>query len=437
MQTRKTAVSGLLVTSVVVLGACADTPTTGPQAMEGDATAFARITQSATGMDAVFARVAQDNPGFGGAFYDENGTLTVYMAGGDVGPMGGDVGPMAAQLETSLARAGVAQPGKQVRVIAGQYDFLKLSAVRSHMNSVLGTDGVVFTDVDEARNRVTIGVSSDAAAKLVARTAARLGDDAAAVHIETVDPILPMVTLRDAVRPVPGGMQINFPGFLCTLGFNIRASSPVASNMRGYVTNSHCTTTQGGVENTPHGQPTLAQRIGQEIYDPIYFTGAPCPAGRRCRYSDSSVGRYDANVPSAFGRIARTTGINSLTIDSISPHFIITAERSAAMTGEAIHKVGRTTGWSSGNITQTCATVNVGGTNITLFCQNIVVGPAQSVGGGDSGSATWSFTQGGGPNDITLRGLLWGGSGSTLFVYSPLDQIAQDGTPRGLSWRSF
>jgi hypothetical protein len=400
--------------------------------MAGDATAFSRITQSALGGDAALARVAMENPGFGGAYYAEDGALVVYMKGGEVSPM-------SARLASSLESAGFAAQGRQARVVEGEYDFLELAAVRNQINPVLSESGVVFTDIDEARNRVTVGVSDRNAMKVVARAAAALGDNGAAVRVELVDPIMPMQDLRAAVRPVPGGMQINFPGFLCTLGFNIRASSPIASNMRGYVTNSHCTSTQGGVENTPHGQPLLAQRIGQEIYDPQYWTGAPCPAGRRCRYSDSSVGRYDENVPSAFARIARTTGFNSLVIDTNNPHFHIVGQQSAGVVGDSIHKVGRTTGWTRGVITQSCATVNVGGETITLFCQNIVTGPTNSVSGGDSGSGTWSFDrrQGAGPNDVILRGLLWGGGGTTVFVYSPLDQIAQDGTPAGLSWRAF
>jgi hypothetical protein len=432
MQIRNRALSCVLVAAVAFVGACADTPTTGPQAMEGDAAAFARITQSALGMDAAFARVSQENPGFGGAFVDESGTLNIYMKGDAVSPM-------STRLASSLEMVGVQAQGRQVRVLEGRYDFMELSAVRNQMNRVLGQEGVVFTDVDEARNRVTIGVSDRAAAALVRRTAAALGEDGAAVHVEMVEPIVFMATLRDLVRPVVGGLQINFPGFLCTLGFNIRSRSPIVSNDRGYVTNSHCTSTQGGVENTPHGQPLLAQRIGQEIYDPQYWTGAPCPAGRRCRYSDSSVGRYDENVPSAFARIARTTGFNSLVIDTNNPHFHIVGQQSAGVVGDSIHKVGRTTGWTRGVITQSCATVNVGGETITLFCQNIVTGPTNSVSGGDSGSGTWSFDrrQGAGPNDVILRGLLWGGGGTTVFVYSPLDQIAQDGTPAGLSWRAF
>jgi hypothetical protein len=50
-------------------------------------------------------------------------------------------------------------------------------------------------------------------------------------------------TLRDQVRPIVGGLQINSPGFLCTLGFNA-----VRAAQNTFITNSHCTNKQGGTE---------------------------------------------------------------------------------------------------------------------------------------------------------------------------------------------
>ena len=36
----------------------------------------------------------------------------------------------------------------------------------------------------------------------------------AAVVVEEVEPVTPAATLRNRIRPVVGGLQINFPGFL-------------------------------------------------------------------------------------------------------------------------------------------------------------------------------------------------------------------------------
>ena len=86
--------------------------------------------------------------------------------------------------------------------------------------------------------------------------------------------------------------------------------------------------------------------------------------------------------------------------------------------GTRVHKVGRTTGWTSGTHTNTCVTVNVSGTNLTLICQDLV---SAGVAGGDSGSPAFQRVGG---NRVKLAGVLWGGNGAgTQFVYSPISQV--------------
>jgi hypothetical protein len=83
-----------------------------------------------------------------------------------------------------------------------------------------------------------------------------------------------------------------------------------------------------------------------------------------------------------------------------------------------VHKVGRTTGWTRGSVGATCVNVNVSGSNITQLCQTLV---SARVGGGDSGSPV--FRRQGSGSNVTLVGILWGGSGTSLYVYSPLSNI--------------
>jgi hypothetical protein len=169
----------------------------------------------------------------------------------------------------------------------------------------LGVPGVVFTDADEARNRVRIGVEHAAAAAQVRVVLARLGVPASAVIVDVTEPIRQLATLRGAVRPVVTGVQINFPGFLCSLGFNASRSGT-----RGFVTASHCTSIQGGVEGTPYWQPLESVRpiqIATETVDPGYPTGGSCPAGRQCRRSDAAFAKYIDGTQNTLGRIARTS----------------------------------------------------------------------------------------------------------------------------------
>ena len=88
--------------------------------------------------------------------------------------------------------------------------------------------------------------------------------------------------------------------------------------------------------------------------------------------------------------------------------------------GQTVNKVGRTTGWSQGVVTNTCVNTNVSGSDITELCQNFV---SATVGSGDSGSPVFAIGSG---SNVALVGILWGGSGASSFVYSPIANIHDD-----------
>ena len=319
-------------------------------------------------------------------------------------------------LEPFFRAHGIA--ASQLRVLPATYDWAQLERWLAQASAeVLAVPGGVFVDADEASNRVTVGVERGAAAR-IRGIVARLGIPEAAVVIEETEPIRFAATLRDRIRPVVGGVQINFPRFLCTLGFNA-----VRGGESSFITNSHCTNTQGGTEGTPYWQPLESVdpvQIGTEVDDPVYLTGTGdngCPRGRRCRFSDASRAAYASGIDFALGTIARTTGPNNRSIE-ISGTFDIRKEGSASV-GQTVNKIGRTTGWTQGLVTRTCVNTGVLGSNIVQLCQTFV---AAGVAGGDSGSPV--FLQGG-SNNVTLVGILWGGSGST-YVYSPISNIEQE-----------
>lgn len=346
--------------------------------------------------------------GFGGFFFDAHGRPTVYLK------------DAAERSNTERALApffraqGLSPAAVQVR--RGDFDWVQLERWFAQASTeILGQSGGVFVDADEASNRVRIGVERGA----IGRTrslVARLGIPAEAVIVEETEPIEFAATLRDRVRPVVGGLQINFPGFLCTLGFNA-----VRSGQNSFITNSHCTNTQGGTESTPYWQPLETVdpvRIGTEVHDPAYFRRqSGCPSGRRCRFSDASRAAYAPGIPFTLGTLAKTTGANNNSI-TINGSFTITGEGGAAV-GQTVNKVGRTTGWSQGLVTNTCVNTGVSGSNIVQLCQTFV---SARVGGGDSGSPVFRGTTG-----VTLVGILWGGNSSgSQFVYSPIGNIEQE-----------
>jgi hypothetical protein len=295
---------------------------------------------------------------------------------------------------------------------------------------VLALPGTVFADHDEARGRLVFGIENASVTGSVEDALARLGIPSSAYTIEVTEPIRPAVTLRDRFRPTQAGIQIHFSLFVCTLGFNVSHSGG-----RSFVTNSHCTDHQGGTEGTEYAQPARSVDptvIATEADDPEYFTwrqNDACPVGRRCRYSDASRARYSDAVESSQGLIARTTGPNnqSVMVDAENPFFEITSQDNSTTSfklGTVVNKVGRTTGWTQGEIVATCVHTNVFGSNFTQLCQTFVRNPnARIVAGGDSGSPVFETS---GRDRAKLIGILWGGSGTSLYVFSPLKQIRDE-----------
>lgn len=306
----------------------------------------------------------------------------------------------------------------------------RLEAVFQRVSpEVMALPGTVFSDNDERIGKVVIGVDNVGAVRGVQQAMARLGVVERDYAVELTQPIEFKATLRDVFRPTVAGIQIHFGQYVCTMGANVDHAGG-----RSFITNSHCTNTQGGTEGTQYYQssssldPTV---IATEAADPAYVKGGSCPRGKKCRHSDASRALYSASVASNRGEIAQTTGVNtgSLTVSSTSPIFTITGQDNSTKSfpiGLQVNKVGRTTGWTRGEVTRTCVNTSVSGSTVYLFCQTFVSDPggATVVSGGDSGSGVWT---GGSNSAVTLVGLLWGGSSDNkTFVFSPLASVQQE-----------
>lgn len=356
------------------------------------------------------AEVARLVPSFGGLYLD-NGVPTVFLGNPAEQPAAiRALGPWAAREGVDLG---------SVRVRQADYSYRQLDGWTSAVTrDVFMAPNVVFVDLNEATNRVTVGIETGTSERDVKRIAASLGVPAGAVQVVETEPVQLAATLRDQIRPVQAGLQIHWDQYVCTIGFNA-----VSGTTASFITNSHCSGQQGGVQNTQYDQSTRGTPgsfIGTEVADPTYFRNGACPKGKKCRYSDSARAAYAAGVSSALGTIARTTGANNNSLE-IAGTFTITAENTSSTftVGSVVNKVGRTTGWTQGQITNTCVTTGVQGSNIAQICQTFV---AAGVAGGDSGSPVFSISSG---TNVTLLGILWGGSGNN-FVFSPLGQVEQE-----------
>jgi len=357
--------------------------------------------------DDQLADVAKSVPGFGGMFISEDGALELLLLEGTQASLAENAISAVFQLD--------AVPRGKVRVRPAQYGFVQLKQWHDAVSTdVLSLNGVVFTDLDESKNRLRIGVENSGMQKAVENKLAVSGVPQEAVIIEVTDPVRLETSLRDRHRPLVGGLQINFGNFLCTLGFIANRQG-----IRGFVTNSHCTNVQGGVEGTVYHQHTASgttNRVGRELADPTYFTGGVCPAGRRCRRSDAAFVRVPhpsgPATTSTLGRIARPN-LGSFAWNGANLFSIVGTGN--PLMGASVTKVGRTTGRTRGTVNLTCTNFNVSGTNITQLCQaraSYLSSP------GDSGSPVFGIVSSV-SNTARLRGIHWGSGG----VFSPIGNI--------------
>jgi hypothetical protein len=406
---------GLAAGAALAISACQDNSTpTSPDA--GFVPATARFSQGPDLPSA--AEFDRQVPGFGGFFLNRDGTPTVYLT------RGASRAPAERVLAGYLAARGISTAA--VQVAEARYGWKQLERWQESATvEALAVPGAVFVDNDETTNRVLVGVADLGAMGQVRAAVAQLGIPDDAVIVQRADPIHQVATLQNVVdRPVRAGVQINFPGFLCSVGFNATSGT-----QKSFITASHCTTTQGGVESTPYWQPLQSvapTQIATEVADPVYVRNGPgCPRGRKCRYSDASRAAYINGANQALGLIAQTSGPNNGSL-TITGSFSITANDCGTTggclaVGTTVNKVGRTTGWTAGKITNTCVNTGVSGSNIVQLCQTFV---SAGVGGGDSGSDVFQITSG---SNVKLAGVLWGGnSGGTQFVFSPFGNVTRE-----------
>jgi len=380
--------------------------------------------------------VAQVVPGFGGYFLDEAGAPTVYLT---------DPAQRAAAaqaLSSFLSSRGFSEADLQVR--QGQYGYAQLDAwYRQSRPGAFSVSGIVLGDVDEAHNRIRYGVVDAQAAAGVQNVLAGLGIPGTAVIVEQRAPITTLATLQERAATMQGGYQINFlhaagvrtVSLLCTLGFNA-----VIDGVSSFITNSHCSQVEGGSETpTDYYQPLMdpdgdrlvnpENLIATEAHDPHWSSSLDCFGSPvlQCRWSDASRAAYAPGVSATLGRITKTvrqsTSLTDIVLD-VDGHFTIRGEQARGVVGEVAHKVGRTTGWTSGTTTETCVDVLALGTTHIRLCQEIVAGVSDS---GDSGSP--AFRRNGNGPGVTLLGVLWGGSVDETapeFVYSPMFGIERE-----------
>lgn len=372
--------------------------------------------------DQIVAGLKGQLPGFGGSYVDAD-------------PATGEIKALNIRLVDPSKAAAIraadeirslyklAVPDDRIVIQKADYSFAQLKNWNDALRPVLNLPGVTFLDIQERTNRLAVGFEDPSnIGTALSDLLSELGIPSEAVEIRQSDRFVNM--LRDRKRPLHGGTKIQYQTGIaglgtgtCTMGFvATREQGPT----NGFVTNSHCSRTEGAVDNGRYWQanrPLLStDQVGTETVDPAYTVIAGCPPGsppNRCRRSDSNfVGGFTAGARGALPRPAE----GSFNWDGTSTFRI--AEVGLGIEGMPVTKVGQTTGRTTGTLDQTCVDLPKAG-GLFLLCQNIATGAAGSVAGGDSGSPVFRITNTPAANDVTLVGILWAGlQNGTQFAYS-------------------
>jgi hypothetical protein len=459
-----------LACAAVLLVLVFGTVFTGPSTVLG----LAPPPPSDATLDDEFAAVARLVPQFGGMFLSHNETvLTILLTENSRAIRSAAIQAIRSVFGDELLDRCVVQS------IPARYGFLELKAWYEGMvGAVLAVEGVSFTDIDERRNRLKVAAAPEAMSSVMAALDAA-GVPGEAVVLSPVPPTRPLAhTLNSSVVPRQGGYALTRLASpsgapTATLGFNaIRAGVP------GFITNSHHsqvwflldTIAAYPVTKYYQGQGFVpANYIGDETIDP---PGTPCgppyPPGHNCRHSDSLFGTYTAGAQWAPAILGRTTGLTMWTgaapCDPANPQCIRTVSHAIGVNvgpgrwgishlpslpylhGLQLHKVGRTTGWTSGTMEGTCMDYVWPANGITVLTPTVLRCQYQ-VGNqfdadptndwwriatfGDSGSPVFRIRQNAFKH-VELYGIAWGGNtfgnsfGAKKFVFSSIRGIQVD-----------
>lgn len=378
-------------------------------------------------------------PGFSGIQKSKDETI-VFIKG---------LGQRNKNTMTSIIRNHI-KSLKKTRLILeeGNFTISELAVFRDLISTlVLGNSEfkkIEFVDLDESKGVVIIALHAHInpleIEKLTEFLVLNLEIPNEAFEFEKVQPLVDLDnsfgqnslsgSINSLNRPLVGGLgikRVNQEG-LCTMGFIATLNGEDV-----FITNSHCTDQIFDFDlNTTffQGLITSSDIIGSEYSDPnTWSCGQLWPPLHNCRRSDAAAIKIAPGVSFERGKIVRTEfrgdGVDGSTniINAPDPTWSIAITDENPSTGTFIQKIGRTTGWTSGNIINTCIDVQKSGGWWQMNCQTRTDYRAT---GGDSGSPVFRFVYDeNGWEHISLLGIHWGSSSSYSY-YSPVSGIMHD-----------
>ena len=370
-------------------------------------------------------------PDFGGMYLSkDNSILNVYVLSGKEDAL--DTEEVKRAIEAVLKADATSR--RELRLIPAQYSMAQLYGWYQLAQTVVWNfPSVTMTDLDEGENRIEVGVENFAEVEQLRESLIRLGIPRKAVIVrEREGERLETHRLTDRIPGdvLEGGYQISRPAasppgaiYACTLGYPVERTSLDGSVQAGFITAGHCTENLGTVDGTQFyqsSQSTNPSAIGTETIDPAFSTiPINCPTGNLCRHSDSAFIELKSGVSYNLGVIAKPTNQGVTTVNHMA-EFRIVSDIAVPKVGQTINKVGRSTGWTSGQVQDTCA--QGGSSTNRIVCLHTA---SYSSSGADSGAPVFKITNSPNIDDVVLVGIHRGRLGGYA-SYSRINGIYGD-----------
>jgi hypothetical protein len=409
---------GLATAALAITLACLACGDRSPTSLSPPSTLHSTRAANAPDQDEDLALLADRIPGFAG-FFLRGDTVVLRLKTEQVAESASTRLRQALSVELPTTRFRNINDLLRERVSAvegSRFDARELWDFKLIAREVAFAHGAQRLDIDETTGTLRVSIPPGIDSARLRNQLLQAGIAPSALVIRYHEPSSRRTDLNDRLRPVPGAVStIGYGQSLpCTVTLNA-----VTSEGWGFITAAHCTSEYGAVHGDEFYQPTEAggNLIGYEAVDPALLSPGTtyCPAwvNYGCRSSDAAFLWYSSSSLPDSLTIARTNAPNgSTTISSTHPRFLVSGgSLDFPYDGMDVYKVGIATGWTAGEVTETCEDMYLGG--IITFCAAVT-----DLENDDGDSGAPFFTWDGSSAYVEVVGLLFSGSEYTA-EYSP------------------
>lgn len=344
---------------------------------------------AAMGRDRLLVELDSAVGGIGGVHLDREGVLVVSVTGTVLA----DSVLSALRAHPQGNRLTVTRQGapRSVRVERVRYRASELARFGQLIAPLLSTlGGDAFSDLDETRNVVRVGVTSDDAEARLRSEIGRMGLPQDAVTVARIRAFRDAGSLLDRFRPTGAGIQIRVRYNIlqnywetCTLGFNVTN----ASGQRLAMSAAHCANYTGSGQDYYVSNPTNGSSSNWIGYTSALAPTYSCNGGASaCIDADVMLLTYHSNVASPARIIHTSSSGGSYAAGTLNRSsgdvWQVVGSAYIPELNDVLHKIGRTTGWTHGYVVGVCETWYNAARNLYKMCQDRVLAYADN---GDSG----------------------------------------------------